>query len=56
MTALIELAGVGILLLWIVIPYREFRDIFRRLRNAPPPPPPLDSKATAPPPPPERVA
>jgi hypothetical protein len=34
MTLLIELAGIAILLLWIVIPYQEFGRIFRRLRAA----------------------
>ena len=34
MTLLIELAGIAILLLWIIIPYQEFGHILRRLRAA----------------------
>jgi hypothetical protein len=33
LTLLIELIGIGILLLWIVLPVREFRGIFARIRH-----------------------
>lgn len=32
-TLLIELVGIAILLMWIVIPIREFRQILRVLKN-----------------------
>ena len=32
-TLLIEAVGVVILMMWIVIPIREFRDIFRTVRR-----------------------
>jgi hypothetical protein len=33
MTLIIELIGLAIFFVWIVIPIREFRVIFRRLRH-----------------------
>ena len=32
-TILIELVGIAILLMWIVIPIREFRDILRVIKT-----------------------
>ena len=32
-TITIELVGIAIMLIWIVIPIREFRDIFRTVRR-----------------------
>lgn len=36
-TLTIEAIGVLILLFWVVVPIREFSDIFRRLKHKPSP-------------------
>jgi hypothetical protein len=41
-TVVIELVGIVILLTWIVIPIREFRQILRAVKSKPAPGDPLD--------------
>ena len=43
-TIAIELVGIAIMLMWIVIPIREFREIFRAVKHKSHPAPDDDSK------------